>query len=242
MPDISCPGCGAGGRVPRDQMNTPLVCKKCLRVFPLSSSGKAVVGEPPVAKDAPKEQAPKDSASIEITGAFDDLTSRLSKLKLPKVSPQLLGAVAGLVLLGGLGYWLFSKQSVEKRSETVAKAIIGTDMKTVVELSAPGTEMDAIRWCNDAVKQYGEVKIALAGMDARVKFKVLADGSNGPAVVVAQFSSEGTRLDGKAYAETMQPVPSLSNTSAMLELPLYWVKDFWGNWVLDGKRTAEGSP
>jgi hypothetical protein len=242
MPDISCPGCGAGGRVPRDKMNTRLVCKKCLRVFHLSPSGKPLLGEPPAQKDAPKERASRESARPELTGAFDDLTSKLGKIKLPSVSPQTLGAIAGVALVACLGFWFFSKQSLEKRSEVVAKAIIGTDMKTVIEMAAPGTEMDAIRWFNDAYRQYGDVKLALAGMDARVRFKILSDGSNGPAVVVAQFSSEGTRLDGKAYAESIQPIPSLSNANAMLELPLYWVKDFWGNWVLDGKRTAERTP
>jgi hypothetical protein len=225
-------------------MNSRLVCKKCLRVFHLTPSGKAVLGEPPAPKEVlVKERALRESSSsVELSGAFDDLASRLSKVKLPKISPQTLGIVAGVLLVALLGYWFFSRQSLEKRSGTIAKAIMDTDMKTVIEMAAPGTEMDAIRWCNDAVRQYGEVKIALAGMDARVKFNVLSDGSSGPAVVVAQFSSEGTRLDGKAYAETTQPIPSLANTSAMLEMPLYFVKDFWGNWVLDGKRTAERTP
>jgi hypothetical protein len=224
-------------------MNTRLVCKKCLRVFHLSPSGKPVLGEPPTPKEVlEKERAPREGASIELTGAFDDLASRLTKLKLPKVSSQTLAIAAGVVVVGLLGYWLFSRQSLERRSEAVAKAIMNTDMKTVIEMAAPGTEMDAIRWCNDAVRQYGDVKIALAGIDARLKLNILSDGSSGPAVVVAQFSSEGTRLDGKAYADTSQPIPSKSNASGMLELPLYWVKDFWGNWVLDGKRTADRTP
>jgi hypothetical protein len=208
-------------------------------VFHLSPSGKPVLGEPPVPKEAPKERAVREASSVELAGAFDDLAARMSKLKLPKVSPQTLGIVAGVLVLACLGFWFFSKQSVEKRSERIAKAIMSTDMKTVVEMAAPGTELDAIRWCNDAVREYGEVKLAMAGVDPRAKFNVLADGSSGPAVVVLQFSSEGTRLDAQAYADTSQPIPSRSNTSAMLELPLYWVKDFWGNWVLDGTRTAE---
>jgi hypothetical protein len=242
MVDISCPGCGAGGRVPREKMNTRLVCKKCLRVFHLTPSGKAVLGEPPVQKEAPAERASADAARPELTGAFDDLTERLGKIKLPRVSLRTLGFVAGALLAGCLVFWLLSKQTIEQRSQTVAKAIMATDMKTVIDIAAPGTEMDAIRWFNEAYRKYADVKIALAGIDAKVKLNVLSDGSSGPAVVVAQFSSEGTRLDGQAYAASMQPVPSLSNTSAMLELPLYWVKDFWGTWVLDGTKTAERLP
>ena len=33
MIDMKCPSCGAGGRIPREKVNTRLVCKKCLRVF-----------------------------------------------------------------------------------------------------------------------------------------------------------------------------------------------------------------
>ena len=30
MIDMKCPSCGAGGRIPREKVNTRLVCKKCL--------------------------------------------------------------------------------------------------------------------------------------------------------------------------------------------------------------------
>ena len=47
MIEMSCPRCGAGGRVPRDKVNSRLVCKKCLQVFHLSSSRQPIIGEPP---------------------------------------------------------------------------------------------------------------------------------------------------------------------------------------------------
>jgi hypothetical protein len=240
MPDIKCPGCGAFGRVPRDKMNTRLVCKKCLRVFHMSPSGKPVLGEPPAQKDAPKERAPRESAGAELAGSFDELASRLGKIKLPQISLRTLGISAGIVLVAALGFWLFMKQSLEQRAMRVAEAIINTDMKTVIDLSVPGTELDTIRWYNDAYRQYLDLKLTLGGIDARVKLKILSDGSSGPAVVVAQLSSEGTRLDWATLAETTQPIPSLSSSKGSLDLTLYMEKDFWGNWILDGKRTAEG--
>jgi len=244
MPEIKCPGCSAGGRVPRDKMNTRLVCKKCLRVFHISPGGKPVLGEPPAPKDVPKERAPRESPGGELGASFDDLASRLSKLKLPKVSPQTLGIIAGVALVAALGYWFFARQSLETRAGRIAKAIMNEppDVKTVMDLCAPGTEIDAITWYSDAVKRYGDLKLAMVGVEPKVKLTILSDGSNGPAVVVAKFSSEGTRLQGTTFAETTQPTPSLSNSTSMLELPLYLVRDFWGNWVLDAKRTAEGKP
>jgi len=223
-------------------MNTRLVCKKCLRVFHMSPSGKPVLGEAPAQKDVPKERAPRESSGGELAGSFDELTARLGKLKLPQVSPRTLGIIAGIALAAALGYWLLSKQSLEQRSQRLAEAVINTDMKTVIDLAVPGTELDTIRWYNDAYRQYLDLKLALGGIDARVKIRVLADGSSGPAVVVAQFSSEGTRLDGSTLVETTQPIPSLSNAKGTLELTLYLVRDFWGNWSFDGKRTAEGRP
>jgi hypothetical protein len=78
-------------------------------------------------------------------------------------------------------------------------------------------------------------------MDASMNTTILSDGSSGPAVVVLQFSTEGTRL-GNAGVEALQPIPSRSNTSSKLEEHLYFVKDTFGNWLLDGTRTLNDKP
>jgi len=244
MPEIKCPGCSAGGRVPRDKMNTRLVCKKCLRVFHIGPTGTPVLGEPPAPKDVPKERAPRQLSGGELAGSFDELASKLSKLKLPKVSPQTLGIIAGVALVLGLGYWFFARQSLETRANRIATAIKTdpADVKTIMDLCSPGSEIDAITWYSEAVKRYGDLKNAMGGIEPRVSLNILSDGSSGPAVVVARFSSEGTRLQGMTLQETAQTNPSLANSSSALEIPLYLVKDFWGNWLLDAKRTAEGKP
>ena len=40
-------------------------------------------------------------------------------------------------------------------------------------------------------------------------------------------------------ADTMQPVPSLSNVKDSLDLRVFFAVDSLGNWLVDGKRTAE---
>jgi hypothetical protein len=242
MIEINCPACGAGGRVPRDKTGARLVCKKCLRVFHLSPSGHAVLGEPPEPKEAPKAQkAARESPVLELGGSLDDLTARLGKIKLPKISPRTLGIVGGVALVAALGFWFFSRLSIEKRTENFAKALMVADMKTVLEMNAPGTEMETMVWFNDIFKRYGELKLAMGGQDAKAKIALLSDGSNGPAVVVLRLSSEGTRLGGQ-LAEALQPRTDATSSPPVLELHLYWVKDTWGNWVLDGKRTGEDKP
>ena len=115
MPDISCPACGAGGRVPRNKMNLRLVCKKCLRVFHLTPGGQAVLGEPPAAKDAAKEKAVREPG-FELRGPVDALLDKLATLKMPKVPPTTIGIVAGVVVVLGLGY-LFLSAAVARETE-----------------------------------------------------------------------------------------------------------------------------
>ena len=243
MIEMKCPGCGAGGRVPRDKKNTRLVCKKCLKVFHLSPSGTPVLGEPPESKDAPKERIRKESGGgIEFGGSFDDLTQRFSKIKLPRVSGATAGIAAAVILLAALGVWLFARQSLKTRAELVAKAIMSPEsVKTAIDLAVPETAMDVIRWHSQASMRYGELKIAMGGIDASLNTNILSDGSSGPAVVVIQFSTTGTRL-GNAGVETLQPLPSKSNTSSTVEEHLYFVKDTFGNWLLDGTRTLNDKP
>jgi hypothetical protein len=241
MPDISCPACGAGGRVPRDKMNVRLVCKKCLRVFHLTPTGHPVMGEPPAAKDAPKEKAVRETG-YELRGPIDSLLDSIAKFKLPKVSPQTLGMVAGAIVVLGLGYFLLARQSLEKRNETMIRALMTTDMKTVMDFSVPGTEMDTIIWYNNTYKEYMDLKLALGGQDAGLKVNVLDVGKSGLAVVVTQLSSEGTRLHGAGITDATNPIPSLSNTKSMIELHTYWLKDGFGNWRFDGKRSLQGAP
>jgi hypothetical protein len=243
MIEMKCPGCGAGGRVPREKKNNRMVCKKCLKVFHLSPSGAPVLGEPPESKDAPKERARKEaSGGIEFGGSFDDITQKFSKIKLPKISGTAAGIAAVVVLVAALGFWLFARQSLKTRAELVAKAVTSPEsVKNAIDLAVPETAFDVIKWHSQASLRYGELKMAMGGIDASLNTNILSDGSNGPAVVVIQFSTAGTRL-GNAGVEALQPIPSRSNTSSMLEEHLYFVKDAFGNWLLDGTRTLNDKP
>jgi hypothetical protein len=245
MIEMKCPRCSAGGRIPRDKMNTRLVCKKCLAVFHLSPSGTPVLGEPPVAKGKSKEKVraePGGGGGIELGGQFDELAARFSKVKLPRVSGATAGITAAVILVLALGIWLFARQSLKTRAELVARSMMSADgVMKVMEVSIPETAMDVIQWHSKASMRYGELKMALGGIDANVNLNVLSDGSNGPAVVVAQFTTQGTRL-GNAGVEALHPVPSLANTNSTLEEHLYFVKDSFGNWLLDGTRTLNDRP
>src|SRR5947208_1660602 len=141
MIEMSCPRCGAGGRVPRNKLNARLVCKKCLQVFHLTPGGQAVPGEPPPSKEASKERAPRERIEFDAS-ALEGLGQKLAKIRLPDA--KILGVV-GLVLLITAGVaWLLSRESVETRSRQIANAISKGEVGVVIGLAVPGTENDAI--------------------------------------------------------------------------------------------------
>jgi hypothetical protein len=246
MIEIKCPACSAGGRVPRDKKDTRLVCRKCLAVFHLSPSGAAVLGEPPVRKDAAKEKVRAASGSggggIELGGSLEDIAAKFSKIKMPRISGSAAGIGAGVILILALGVWLFARQSLTARAETVARATMSADaIKGAMDVSVPETALDVIRWHSEASRKYGDLKMALGGTDAKLDLSVLSDGSKGPGIVIAKFSAEGTRM-GNAGVEAIHPNPSLASTNSTIELHLYFVKDGFGNWLLDGTRTFNDTP
>jgi hypothetical protein len=240
MIDMKCPSCGAGGRVPREKVNTRLVCKKCLRVFHITASGNTVLGEPAAPKDAPRGHSPREAARHDRVERFDEVASKLSSVKLPQIEPRVLGAIGGIVLVAALGYWFFSKQTLEQRSQDIARAFVKSDMKTAVDLSLPGTEMDTIRWYADVFKQYNELKLLFGGQEAGVTVQTQADAVGGAVPVKLIFSKEGMRFDGSIFSDMFQPNPGLNKGKSSLEIPLFWSKDLWGNWLLDGTKTFAG--
>ncbi len=243
MKELKCPSCGAGGRVPTYKINVRLICKKCLKPFHVTASGHTIPGDPPVAKDAPKGTRPGESHGYETGVALEEMASRLSRFnfKLPQISPITLAIIAGLVLLLGGGYWLLSRQSLEARATFIANSMIKGEMKSVIDVCVPGTETEAIMWYGDVYKKYMTLKLALGGQEAVVHVQPQGDTRGGSALVVAHFSREGTPVESSAFADALQPVPSLANNNQTMQVPIFLAKAPWGDWLLDGKRTAAGS-
>jgi hypothetical protein len=208
-----------------------------LQVFHLLPSGQAVLGEPPPPpKSTTKERAPREGIEFDIS-ALEGLGQKLKKLKLPDATT--LGIVGGVLLLVAAGFWLFSRQSVETRTQLLATAITKGDMQTIVDLALPGTEMEALKWSVDIVKQYGDLKLSLGGQDPSMKVQVQSNNQGSAAQALVVFSREGARSAGTIPVEELQPVPNLASTKKSLDVMLFWTADTWRNWRLDAKRTAE---
>ena len=123
MIDMKCPSCGAGGRIPREKVNTRLVCKKCLRVFHVTSGGSTVLGEPAAPKDQPRPaKRSRESASRDTVDRFDDVAASTLEDRLPQIhADDPRRSSVAIVLLSALGYWLFSRQTIETQSRRSLK-------------------------------------------------------------------------------------------------------------------------
>jgi hypothetical protein len=224
--------------VPRDKVNARLVCKKCLQVFHLTPSLHPVLGEPPVTREtsrAREAREPRERIELEMPG-LGGLGEKLARIKPPDA--KILGVVAGVLLLIGFFSWLFSKQSVEQRCDTLSKAIRTADMDAAVGMALPGTEMDAMKWLGDVYKQYVDLKLALGNVDPGVQVNVQYN-SDGSAQALMTFSREGAVSTGPLSVEQAASLEPQSNSKKAMEMVIHWAKDTWGSWRLDGKRTAD---
>src|SRR4051812_29590985 len=98
MIDLACPNCGRGGSIPREKINTRLVCKKCHIVFHMNTAGRTLLGEPHIETAKADTRAPRDSYQIP---SFEGLGNLRGSL--PSVSSRsLLLGLAALIVGGGL--------------------------------------------------------------------------------------------------------------------------------------------
>ncbi len=197
-----------------------------------------MLGEPPPPKEAPKARAPRDRVELDFSG-LEGLGQKLSKLKLPDI--KILGvASVVLLLVAGIG-WMLSRESLETRSQRVAKAISKGDVETVVGLALPGTEMEAMKWTVDTIKQHTELKLSMGMQEPAMTVQVQSNTQGSSAQALVQYKAEGGRRGSALPTEELQALPSLADAKKSLELILYWAPDTWGNWRLDAKKTAEAS-
>ena len=136
---------------------------------------------------------------------------------------------------------IFAGKSLETCSRRSREtAIIGTEMKTVIDLAAPGTELDVITWYNDSDQDNTcELKLALGGHEAGVTVNVLSDGSNGPAVVVVTVF-HGGHAPRRRWRQRVAPADpkQVEYTDSTLRSPPVLGQKLSGQ--LDARREADG--
>jgi hypothetical protein len=238
MIEMKCPACGAEGRAPKDKINTRLVCKKCLRVFHLTPSGRAVIGEPPQQVVAPVKAA-DPTEKLEIALNFEWLGGILRALTSPKVL-----AVAGGLIVVAAGYMLvslFHSESLETRAGRIAQATVKGELSTLLELSSTGTSDDVVKWFIAIQPQCLEIKKTMTTAEPAVDVVInKEDAASGTADVVARVASEEALA--KHHGNKLPDMSISTFADRIFELPLAFTSEGLEGWRLDGKRTLEALP
>lgn len=207
-----------------------------MQVFHLTPSLHPVLGEPSLRKEAPRERVERERVEFSIPG-LEGLGEKFSRVKLPE--PKVIGVTLAVMLVISFFWWLFSKQSVDQRTKSLAMAIRKLDLDAASLMALPGTEMEAMKWVGDIYKQYLELKLNLGNIDPGVQIST-QQNSDGSAQSLLRFSREGATSSGPMSVEQAASLESTaSEAKKSMELVVFWAKDTWGNWRLDGKRTME---
>jgi hypothetical protein len=239
MIEMKCPACGVVGRVSKDKVNTRLVCKKCLKVFHLTPTGRSVLGEPPQAA-VTAIKAPREKVELDFGLNVPPWLGRFAKLVF---SPVVLAVVGGVILLAG-GYYAVSVlrgESLQERTMKVARAAVMGDLGALLELTSTDTGEDMLKWYSATRSECDELKGALQTPTPFVEVIVnKEDTSNGTASVVARINSQEP-LTGQGGRIPGASVSSFSPNRS-IELPLQFTSEGLSGWKLDGKRTFEAIP
>jgi hypothetical protein len=238
--EIKCPACGAEGRAPKEKINTRLVCRKCLKVFHLTASGRAVLGEPP-APGAAVVASPLELQAADRTQKVDRLLEQISETRFP---PKALGIALGVLLLaaGGVFFWTRSAETLEDRVTRVAQAAVQGDLQTIRKLSASGTGDEAVKWYDSIRGRCDDIRQHLGTYKLNVEVSVIQrDDEHGTAEVVSRMNSEED-LQRKPGAIIDPSLTIGTPSTQVITVPMAWKTETWAGWLLDGKRTLEETP
>ncbi|WP_165219095.1 hypothetical protein [Aquisphaera insulae] len=239
MIEIRCPACGAGGRASADKVNTRLICRKCLKVFHVTASGRAVLGEPhdPGAAQAPQHDHHVPDSAQKVDQFFEQ--TRRSVL-----SPK--GLVIGLALLAAIVAAIYystrkGPESLEDTASRVARATVQGDLQSIRAVSLFGTEAEAIKWYDSIRTQCDELRQRLGSNRMRVEVAVKQqDMGAGTAETLARIETE-EGLERKAGSLPDPTMPAVGS-DVSLSLPMAWKSEGWAGWKLDARKTLELGP
>jgi hypothetical protein len=231
---MNCPACGAEGRIPNDKINTRLICKKCLKTFHMTPSGRTVIGEPPITGTTSLRQE-SDPRDIDHSQDVDQWFAKVNR-SFHKVG--LVAAVFAVLLVGyGLYRW-FRPASLDEQAALTASAIARNDSTIIRGIALAGTGDEAAAWFDAVHPEFKDLLRQSPGIVPKTEIlSTKHDREQGTAEIRARISlAEPVGRMGTAVPDTTTTT-SLSNLS--IEVPFVLANRGWGVWRLDGKRTLE---
>jgi hypothetical protein len=233
--DLECPKCGATGSIPRNKINTRLVCKKCRAIFHVNPLGRSVLGEPQGVSDPKREEAhparPRDRGEMG-TG-----------LSLPKLDSYHLAIAGGVVLVLLLGYGIYKffngPDEITPAAQIIANSIALDSPDFFRPNALPGTEAEAMKF-------FDATHTALSTARSQSPTKSLTTQ-----VLVESVTEMGSKAEvlgvfkpttGFVHEQQIAGAANDQSGETKVMRTLWLAKDPAGTWKLDGRKTLETQP
>lgn len=234
MIDAICPACGRGGSLPKEKVNTRLVCRNCQQVFHVTTANVALKGEPPPSLSNSKT---KTKPNAERSPRREDMALDFSTIRGPFKS-----AAVGLVLLVlawfGYPYFVGGPETLEQRSIRAAQAIVDQNDPRLQKLVPTTLWDDAKPWLTELRPRIENYKSRWPGHDLNVSALVLNENrSSGRATVVAYLSPP--LAAARTGSATGDIVVDSSGKTEPLGITLAWILDSSNQWGIDPKESAK---
>ncbi len=225
---MNCPSCGAHGRIPEDRVNTPIVCKKCLKTFHVKPSGHAVAGGPPIEGKAHGQPHEFDHRQD-----FDQWLEKFNNT-VHKLIPIATVLAVGLAVAIG---FTWSQPALEDQVATMATALARGDKDAIRGLAVEGTGDAAVEWLG---RIHPVVKDAILASPTVVPLVTVIAKQKDPRIggvaVRARISPE-VIVGRRAVAESAPD--SAAAMARSIDVPLILESSIWKGWRLDGDRTLK---
>jgi hypothetical protein len=233
---MNCPSCGAEGRIPKDKVNTRLLCKKCLKSFHLTEDGKIHAGSPPEVGTHPHQHhlIPEAHALDHVEEEVDHWLARLHRA----VPWAVAAAVLVVLAVGARAVYHASRPpSLEEQATEIAQALVRGDRSTLQGLSVPGTGEAVAEWSEALRPEFGDPAETTPAVAPKVEV-TRTPAEPGPGLVELATSIKTDQHIGRmGFA-----VPDVSTDikrGGTVEFPLILAGGEYSGWRLDGDRTLE---
>ncbi len=240
MIEVSCPKCGGVGQAPKEKINTGLTCKKCHARFHVSTSGRSILGEPPViknGKDARGHGHAHDPMAAPPKPASD------WKESLPEFTVTGRSAIIALVaiVLGAGVYFMMSRptEGLSDYAKQVAQAFADDDLGRLKGFTTSASADDLVQWYGTVRPKFEDLKKQWVSKEVLVGVLVIEED-------LRKRSGEVTAIIAPTKASERDA--SLSGSRDMgidptkpMEITLKFTSDQWGKWRLDGTKMRDSA-
>ena len=233
MSEIECPKCGRLGNVPREKLNSRLVCKKCNSVFHITPTGRVVLGDLPDHKyeehHAQAAAAAEKKRHAVATDEGVDYDFKRTGMLVGVLALGLLGIAALFYFPGGS-----SRGLLEPKAQLIAKALVDDDLKSVISNTAKEGEVETGQWYTQVQNVVADMKREAADKKLDILVMVLEDDPDRRVgqVEIAYLEAKGTSRSELIAREA----GAKTSGRTTLTVPIYWVYE-GGDWLIDGKKT-----